>query len=190
MPESYTAADSGLVRDALGRVVDTVQQVAARFLTGTGSPEGVVAAPVGTVYSDTAVTAGAIEWTKWSGTGNTGWRVTKGDTGWVTLPASSFGENCSPYSGGVRLRRTSTGIFMTAEVSTTAEFVTGSTAFTVPAWATPNGGAWAPHDGYAGQPWWWSGASVKFGGAGASPARRTGTHFYPTDAAWPTTLTI
>ena len=49
---------------------------------GTGSPEGKIEAPVGSVYTDTAATNGAIRWIKTSGTGNTGWRVEYGDTGW------------------------------------------------------------------------------------------------------------
>ena len=48
---------------------------------GTGSPEGKIAAPVGSIYTDTAATNGAIRWIKASGTGNTGWRVEYGDTG-------------------------------------------------------------------------------------------------------------
>jgi hypothetical protein len=44
---------------------------ASRFRTGTGSPEGVVTAPVGTTYKDTAT---GNEWHKMSGTGVTGWR--------------------------------------------------------------------------------------------------------------------
>lgn len=48
---------------------------------GTGSPEGVITAPVGTRYTDTAATNGAVEWIKFSGAGNTGWRVVYGDTG-------------------------------------------------------------------------------------------------------------
>ena len=49
--------------------------------TGTGSPEGKVAAPVGTVYTDSAATNGAIRWVKTSGSGTTGWKVEYGDTG-------------------------------------------------------------------------------------------------------------
>lgn len=49
---------------------------------GTGFPEGVVTAPVGAVYVDTDATSGAVEWTKFAGTGSVGWSVTKGDTGW------------------------------------------------------------------------------------------------------------
>ena len=57
--------------------------------TGTGSPEGKVTAPVGSVYTDSAATTGAIRWIKASGTGNTGWRVEYGDTGMRGISASS-----------------------------------------------------------------------------------------------------
>jgi hypothetical protein len=44
-------------------------------------PNGVVTAPAGTYYTDTAGTNGAWRWLKTSGTGNTGWTVIYGDTG-------------------------------------------------------------------------------------------------------------
>ena len=53
---------------------------------GTGMPNGRVEAPIGTTYVDTSVTNGALKWIKRSGTGNTGWQVFTGDTGWRTLP--------------------------------------------------------------------------------------------------------
>lgn len=56
---------------------------------GRGMPNGVVTAPVGTTYVDEAVTNGALKWIKKSGTGNVGWEVLIGDTGWRTLPAVS-----------------------------------------------------------------------------------------------------
>jgi len=56
---------------------------------GRGMPNGTVAAPVGTTYVDEAVTNGALKWIKKTGTGNTGWEVLIGDTGWRTLPAVS-----------------------------------------------------------------------------------------------------
>lgn len=56
---------------------------------GRGLPNGVVTAPVGTTYVDEAVTNGALKWIKKTGTGNTGWEVLIGDTGWRTLPAVS-----------------------------------------------------------------------------------------------------
>ena len=49
---------------------------------GTGQPNGVVSAPPGSTYTDTAVTCGAAKWIKMWGTGNTGWTVLYGDTGW------------------------------------------------------------------------------------------------------------
>lgn len=54
---------------------------------GTGSPEGKVAAPVGSLYTDQAATGGAIRWIKKSGTGATGWAVEYGDTGWRNMNA-------------------------------------------------------------------------------------------------------
>lgn len=56
---------------------------------GTGMPNGTVSAPIGTTYVDTAVTNGALKWIKQSGTGNTGWKVLIGDTGWRTLNSTS-----------------------------------------------------------------------------------------------------
>jgi len=44
-----------------------------RFLTGSGSPEGVNAAPVGSLYTRTDGGAGTTLYVKESGTGNTGW---------------------------------------------------------------------------------------------------------------------
>ena len=56
---------------------------------GTGSPEGKVTAPIGSIYTDSAATNGAIRWIKASGTGSTGWRVEYGDTGMRNISASS-----------------------------------------------------------------------------------------------------
>lgn len=56
---------------------------------GRGMPNGTVTAPVGTTYVDEAVTNGALKWIKKTGTGNTGWEVLIGDTGWKILPSVS-----------------------------------------------------------------------------------------------------
>ena len=56
---------------------------------GRGMPNGTVTAPVGTTYVDEAVTNGALKWIKKSGTGNIGWDVLIGDTGWKVLPSVS-----------------------------------------------------------------------------------------------------
>lgn len=58
-----------------------------RVLRGVGMPNGVISAPVGTLYEDTNATNGATLWVKASGTGNTGWRVAEGDTGWRNITA-------------------------------------------------------------------------------------------------------
>ena len=56
---------------------------------GRGMPNGVVTAPVGTTYVDEAVTNGALKWIKKSGSGNVGWDVLIGDTGWKIIPSVS-----------------------------------------------------------------------------------------------------
>lgn len=45
----------------------------AMVFTGSGSPEGVVTAPVGAIYNE--ITGGVViaQWVKASGSGNTGW---------------------------------------------------------------------------------------------------------------------
>ena len=53
---------------------------------GTGMPNGVVEAEIGTTYVDKNKTNGALKWIKTTDGGNTGWRVFTGDTGWRTLP--------------------------------------------------------------------------------------------------------
>lgn len=53
---------------------------------GTGMPNGVVEAEIGTTYVDKNKTNGALKWIKTTNSGNTGWVVFTGDTGWRTLP--------------------------------------------------------------------------------------------------------
>ena len=53
---------------------------------GTGMPNGVVEAEIGTTYVDKNKTNGALKWIKTTNGGNTGWVVFTGDTGWRTLP--------------------------------------------------------------------------------------------------------
>ena len=60
-------------------------QVSEYEIHGTGFPNGKITAPVGTTYVDTAVTNGALKWIKRKGTGNEGWEILIGDTGWRKL---------------------------------------------------------------------------------------------------------
>lgn len=54
-------------------------------LTGTGMPNGRVNGTLGQTYVDTAKTNGALKWIKHTPSGNQGWAVSDGDTGWKTL---------------------------------------------------------------------------------------------------------
>lgn len=75
--------------------------IAGNTITGTGSPEGVVSAPPLVTYKDTAVTNGAAVWEKITGSGNTGWKVVYGDTGWRNINMdAAFGSD-----GKSRIRR-------------------------------------------------------------------------------------
>ena len=106
--------DSGkLVIDADGIPLEPApksyvdQRVPIGSFAGTGSPEGKVAAPVGSVYTDTAATNGAIRWIKTSGTGTTGWAVEYGDTGWRDISGDAQLDILDIETGGhVRIRRT------------------------------------------------------------------------------------
>lgn len=65
----------------------------AIHLTGTGAPESVVSAPIGSTYLQTDATndvKGWIRWIKATGTGNTGWIAgPEADTGWRIVLAWS-----------------------------------------------------------------------------------------------------
>lgn len=99
------------------------QRVPIDSFTGTGSPEGKIEAPVGSVYTDTAATNGAIRWIKTSGTGNTGWRVEYGDTGLRDI--SNLLTNAT---GKVTLSRVGQVVYLTAvSVEPTEELRSGST---------------------------------------------------------------
>ena len=56
---------------------------------GTGMPNGVVDAEIGTTYVDKNKTNGALKWIKTTNGGNQGWEVLIGDTGWRTLNSTS-----------------------------------------------------------------------------------------------------
>jgi len=58
-------------------------------LIGTGMPNGKVDGTIGQTYVDTAKTNGALKWIKRTPSGNTGWAVLDGDTGWKTLNSTS-----------------------------------------------------------------------------------------------------
>lgn len=139
----------------------------SRFLTGTGFPEGVVAAPPGTEYTDTAGTNGAWRWLKKTGTGTTGWSVIHGDTGWRAIPGTGWlpnsGAGATANITSWRVRRIGNAVHVKSRLRFTAPSA-GSGApssgtippgwrpaldtvtATLHQWTQPNapGGQWAP----------------------------------------------
>lgn len=96
IPQKLTLSGNTLIlSDGGGSVVlptstsGNTGQVNEYEIHGTGMPNGKVTAPVGTTYVDTAVTSGALKWIKRQGSGNQGWEVLTGDTGWRTLNIKS-----------------------------------------------------------------------------------------------------
>ena len=96
IPQKLTLSGNTLIlSDGGGSVVlpastsSNTGQVNEYEIHGTGMPNGKVVAPVGTTYVDTAVTSGALKWIKRQGSGNQGWEVLTGDTGWRTLNIKS-----------------------------------------------------------------------------------------------------
>lgn len=79
-------------------------------LYGTGQPNGVISAPPGSTYTDTAVTCGAVKWIKMWGIGNTGWTVMYGDTGWRDIKSllDTFWDNTS----NIQLRRIGKTVYL------------------------------------------------------------------------------
>ena len=71
---------------------------------GTGMPNGVVDAEIGTTYVDKNKTNGALKWIKTTNGGNQGWEVLIGDTGWRTLNSVSKLKDGSKTSY-IKIRR-------------------------------------------------------------------------------------
>ena len=160
-------------------------------LRGNGMPNTVVTAPPGTYYTDIAGTAGAWRWLKTSGTGNTGWIVVVGDTGWRSVLITS--TSGSIVNAEFRIRRIANVCFMKEGVLPTAPASPASPEI----FPIPTG---------------WAGSStvvrLLYAQSGGTPSKlaavsATGFHLYgmtasltinilsatwATDTAWPTTL--
>lgn len=107
---AYTSASLDLV--AVGTVLEGLPLISAgapaltagyiaspEVRSGIGAPEGVVTAPIGTLYSRTDGTAGAILYVKESGTGSTGWVAGGGGAPTLAnLPAGTMITSSSPSS--------------------------------------------------------------------------------------------
>lgn len=68
---------------------DNTGQVSQYEIHGTGMPNGKVEGTLGQTYVDAAKTNGALKWIKRTPSGNQGWAVLDGDTGWKTLNSAS-----------------------------------------------------------------------------------------------------
>ena len=125
---------TGTVTIPSGLVLGTVTHT-----EGTGSPQSVVTAPVGSTYIDTAATTGAVKWLKATGAGNTGWVVEYGDTGVRNIKAS-LENSWSTYAGTdpVYLRRVGNVVQLDTAgiVGTTSS---SATFYTLPVGFRPTG---------------------------------------------------
>jgi hypothetical protein len=92
---------------------------------GTGFPEGIVTAPVGSIYIGKSVTNGASSWIKKSGTGNTGWQVLEGDTGWRNIN-SLLGSFWQSGVGAFAVRRIGATVFVRVDGVKVAASPTGA----------------------------------------------------------------
>ena len=63
----------------------TLPSTSSGEIIGIGQPNGRIDGTIGQTYIDTNRTNGALKWIKRTKTGNTGWFVLDGDTGWKNL---------------------------------------------------------------------------------------------------------
>ena len=107
----------GKINQVLGKKTDDdcdVEWKDTYEIRGTGMPEGNVKAGVGTYYTDTAATNGAIRWIKTRGSDKTGWRVVYGDTGWRSVPQIL---SASMKASVVKVRRINNTVYLYAALT-------------------------------------------------------------------------
>ena len=115
----------------------TIAASNSREQTGTGMPNGVVSAPPGSYYTDTAGTNGAWRWLKKSGAGNTGWECIVGDTGWrniLTVPQASSNTGTNIIGGSILVRRINNSVhFRIESITVDADLNSGAYISLLPA---------------------------------------------------------
>ena len=107
----------GKINQVLGKKTDSdcdVEWKDTYEIRGTGMPEGNVKASVGTYYTDTAATNGAIRWIKTRGSDKTGWKVVYGDTGWRSVPQIL---STSMKASVVKVRRINNTVYLYAAIT-------------------------------------------------------------------------
>ena len=107
----------GKTNQVLGKKTDNdcdVEWKDTYEIRGTGMPEGNVKASVGTYYTDTAATNGAVRWIKTRGSDKTGWKVVYGDTGWRSVPQIL---STSMKASVVKVRRINNTVYLYAAIT-------------------------------------------------------------------------
>lgn len=192
----YTKAET-FSRAETGTQITSAITASRPPLYGTGFPNGVVAAPVGTLYADEAVTNGASLWQKISGTGSTGWVVVRGDTGVRHISSlimpnwtleGVLGATLSVQRVGTRVTVVFTGASVASE--TYSELVPLPTGFTPPSFGVFGSGYQASEGFPAISAGVWSLIPRLSVGPAPIPAgvQASVTASFITPDAWPSTL--
>lgn len=164
-------------------------------IRGTGMPEGNVKASVGTYYTDTAATNGAIRWIKTRGSDKTGWKVVYGDTGWRSVPQIL---STSMKASVVKVRRINNTVYLYAALTGWAYNWNGGGTGTLPDGLRPSDQMQGPSAGRRGNSYltWIIQTSGQINAEAASAENPTPTlppivsvSYVPNDnVPWPTTL--
>ena len=178
---------TGTVTIPSGLVLGTVTHT-----EGSGSPQSVVTAPVGSTYIDTAATTGAIQWMKATGTGNTGWVVQYGDTGWRDVSASLQ----TGWTGKLYVRRQNGTVTVTTPSSNPLTHSAAAAGTVLTAAPTGFGGDQAAiiacrpaSDGAITRPFLWrSGSSCYYYGSTATGQGLLFSGTVLTSESWPSSL--
>ena len=158
-------------------------------------PEGNVKASVGTYYTDTAATNGAIRWIKTRGSDKTGWKVVYGDTGWRSVPQIL---STSMKASVVKVRRINNTVYLYAALTGWAYNWNGGGTAGLPDGLRPNDQMQGPSAGRHGNSYltWIIQTSGQINAEAASAQNPTPTlppivsvSYLPNDnVPWPTTL--
>lgn len=188
----------GRTNQVLGKKTDNdcdVEWKDTYEIRGTGMPEGNVKASVGTYYTDTAATNGAIRWIKTSGSDKTGWKVVYGDTGWRSVPQIL---STSMKASVVKVRRINNTVYLYAALTGWAYNWNGGGTGTLPDGLRPSDQMQGPSAGRHGNSYLtWIVQTNGFINAEAASAQNptptlppiVSVSYIPDDnVPWPTTL--
>lgn len=188
----------GKTNQVLGKKTDNdcdVEWKDTYEIRGTGMPEYRVKASVGTYYTDTAATNGAIRWIKTRGSDKTGWKVVYGDTGWRSVPQIL---STSMKASVVKVRRINNTVYLYAALTGWAYNWNGGGTAGLPDGLRPNDQMQGPSAGRHGNSYltWIIQTSGQINAEAASAQNPTPTlppivsvSYLPNDnVPWPTTL--